>query len=92
MAAKLARTLGLLDATSIGIGAIMGAGIFAILGLAAGMAGPAIFVSIIISAVAALLTALSYAELSTAIPKEGGVYSFAREAISPMAGFMTGSS
>lgn len=87
---RLARTLGLLDATSIGIGAIMGAGIFVILGLAAGMAGPAIFLSIIISAVAALLTALSYAELSTAIPKEGGVYSFAREAISPLAGFMTG--
>ncbi len=88
--AKLARTLGLLDATSIGIGAIMGAGIFVILGLAAGMAGPAIFLSIMISAIAALLTALSYAELSTAIPKEGGVYSFAREAISPLAGFMTG--
>lgn len=90
MAAKLARTLGLLDATSIGIGAIIGAGIFVILGLAVGMAGPAIFLSIIVSAVAALLTALSYAELSTAIPKEGGVYSFAREAISPLAGFMTG--
>lgn len=88
--ARLARTLGLLDATSIGIGSIIGAGIFVILGLAAGMAGPAIFLSIIVAAVAALLTALSYAELSTAIPKEGGVYSFAREAISPFAGFVTG--
>jgi APA family basic amino acid/polyamine antiporter len=86
----LKRNLNLLDATSVGIGAIIGAGIFVVLGVAIGYAGPAIVVSIIIAGVVASFTALSFAELGSAIPKEGGAYEFAFELISPSVGFVTG--
>lgn len=87
----LKRTLNLLDATSVGIGAIIGAGIFVVLGIAIGYAGPSIVISIIVAGVVASFTALSFAELGSAIPKEGGAYTFAFELISPFAGFVVGS-
>ncbi|MGA2768990.1 MAG: amino acid permease [Candidatus Bathyarchaeia archaeon] len=87
---ELKRTLNLFDATSIGIGAIIGAGIFVVLGIAVGYAGPAVIVSMIIAGTVALFTALSFSELSSAIPKEGGTYEFAYEMIHPFAGFISG--
>jgi len=86
----LKRTLNLLDATSVGIGAIIGAGIFVVLGIAIGYAGPSIIISIIIAGIVASFTAFSFAELGSAIPKEGGAYQFAFELISPFAGFLVG--
>jgi APA family basic amino acid/polyamine antiporter len=86
----LKRTLNLFDAVSIGIGAIVGAGIFVVLGVAVGDAGPAIVVSMIIAAIVASFTAFSFAELGSAIPKQGGVYTFTYEVISPSAGFVVG--
>ena len=86
----LKRTLNLLDATSVGIGAIIGAGIFVVLGVAIGYAGPSIIISIIIAGAVASFTAFSFAELGSAIPKEGGAYQFAYELISPFAGFVVG--
>ncbi len=86
----LKRNLNLLDATSVGIGAIIGAGIFVVLGVAIGYAGPAIVISIIIAGIVASFTAFSFAELGSAIPKEGGAYEFAFELISPFAGFVVG--
>src|SRR3990170_1750115 len=86
----LKRTLNFLDATSVGIGAIIGAGIFVVLGIAMGYAGPAIIISIIVAGVVASFTAFSFAELGSAIPKEGGAYQFAFELISPFAGFVIG--
>jgi APA family basic amino acid/polyamine antiporter len=86
----LKRTLNLLDATSVGIGAIIGAGIFVVLGVAIGYAGPAIIVSIIMAGVVASFTAFSFAELGSAIPKEGGAYQYASELIFPFAGFLVG--
>jgi APA family basic amino acid/polyamine antiporter len=86
----LKRTLNLMDATSVGIGAIIGAGIFVVLGVAIGYAGPAIVISIIIAGIVASFTAFSFAELGSAIPKEGGAYEFAFELISPFTGFLAG--
>jgi len=86
----LKRTLNLLDVTSVGIGAIIGAGIFVVLGVAIGYAGPAIIISIIIAGIVASFTAFSFAELGSAIPKEGGAYEYAFELISPFAGFLVG--
>jgi APA family basic amino acid/polyamine antiporter len=82
--------LNLLDATSVGVGAIIGAGIFVVLGIAVGYAGPSIVVSIIVAGIVASFTAFSFAELGSAIPKEGGAYAFAYELISPFAGFLVG--
>jgi APA family basic amino acid/polyamine antiporter len=88
---ELKRTLGFFDATAIGIGAIIGAGIFVVLGPAIGYAGPAVIVSMIVAGIVALFSALSFAELSSAIPKEGGTYEFAYEMIHPSVGFISGS-
>jgi APA family basic amino acid/polyamine antiporter len=87
---ELKRTLNLFDATSIGIGAIIGAGIFVVLGIATGYAGPSVIISMIIAGIVASFTAFSFAELGSAIPREGGVYAFAYELISPAAAFVVG--
>jgi APA family basic amino acid/polyamine antiporter len=86
----LKKELGLFDALAIGIGAIIGVGIFVVTGVAAGLAGPALLVSLLISACISTFTALSFAELAAVIPKEGGGYEFARELVSPFAGFIAG--
>jgi len=87
---RLKPKLGLFDATAISVGAIIGGGIFVVTGIVAGFAGPALVFSLLIAAVIALFTALSFAELSFYIPKEGSVYEFAYELVSPFAGFLTG--
>lgn len=87
---RLKPTLGLLDATAISVGAIVGAGIFVVMGIVAGLAGPALVLSMLISAIIALLTALSFAELSALLPREGGAYEFGYELVSPFAGFLGG--
>ena len=86
----LKRTLGLLDATFVGVGAIIGAGIFVVLGVAIGYAGPSIIMSMVIAGVVGSFTAFSFAELSSAIPEEGGAYSYAYNTISPFVGFLVG--
>jgi APA family basic amino acid/polyamine antiporter len=87
---KLKPSLGLLDATAINVGAIVGAGIFIVTGIAAGVAGSAMIVSMLIGAVVALFTALSFSELTAWLPKEGSVYEFAYQLVSPFVGFLSG--
>jgi len=85
-----ARDLGLFDATMIGIGAMIGAGIFVLTGMAAGKAGPAALLAFALNGLVTLLTALSYAELASAYPKSGGGYSFIIKAFPGPAGFASG--
>jgi APA family basic amino acid/polyamine antiporter len=87
---ELKRTLNLFDATAIGIGAVIGAGIFGVLGFAVGYAGPAVVISMVIAGTVALFTAISFAELSSAIPKEGGTYQYAYEMTNPFVAFISG--
>jgi APA family basic amino acid/polyamine antiporter len=87
---KLKRTLSLLDAVSIGLGAIIGAGIYVVVGIASGAAGPGVMLSVILAGIIALFTALSFAALSSTITKEGGAYEYVYELISPSLGFLTG--
>ena len=87
---ELKRALGLFDATAISIGAIIGAGIFVVTGIVAGMAGPSIIVSIVIAGVIASFTALNFVQLSAYMPKEGGGYAYTHKLISPFAGFLAG--
>lgn len=87
---ELKRALGLFDATAISIGAIIGAGIFVVTSIVAGMAGPSIIVSIIVAGIIASFTALNFAQLSAYMPKEGGGYAYAYKLISPFAGFLAG--
>jgi len=78
MKEKLKRTLTLFDTTLAGIGIIVGAGIYAIIGKAAGIVGNAVWLSFLIGAVVAGITAMSYAELSSLFPKAGAEYVYAR--------------
>ena len=87
---ELRRSLGLFDAFAIGVGAIVGAGIFVVIGVSASLSGPALLVSLLIGALVSALTAMSFAELATRIPKEGGGYEFAHELVSPLGGFVSG--
>lgn len=76
----LQRTLGLPALTYYGVGTIIGAGIYSVIGVAAGHVGPSLWQSFLLASVVAGLTALSYAELVAAIPKVGGEYSFLHRA------------
>ena len=87
---ELKSTLSFFDATAIGIGAVIGAGIYVVLGIAVSYAGPAVIVSMIIAGIVALFTAISFAELGSAIPKEGGTYQYAYEMINPFVAFISG--
>ena len=85
-----ARDLGLFEASMIGIGAMIGAGIFVLTGIAAGEAGPASILAFALNGAVTLLTAFAYAELASAIPRAGGGYSFVRMAFPGGAGFIAG--
>jgi amino acid transporter len=82
--------LGLLDATMIGMGAMIGAGIFVLTGLAAEIAGPAAIFVFALNGVVTAFTGLSYAELASAIPKSGGGYAFVREVFADLQSFLMG--
>jgi amino acid transporter len=85
-----AASLGLLDATMVGIGAMIGAGIFVLTGLAAEMAGPAAILVFALNGGVTTFTALSYAELAAAIPRNGGGYAYVREVFSAPVSFVMG--
>jgi len=87
---QLARHLGLFEATMIGVGAMIGAGIFVLTGMAAGNAGPAALIAFGLNGVITLFTALSYAELSSAIPEAGGGYSFIKKVMPNSIAFTSG--
>ncbi len=87
---ELERTIGLKGGLAIGIGTMIGAGIFVFPGLAAGQAGPAAAGSFAIGAVIALLVALPASELATAMPKSGGGYYFVSRALGSLAGAVVG--
>lgn len=73
----LQRTLGLWQLTAIGIGGIIGAGIFSLAGAVANeKAGPAVLVSFLIAGVASAAAAFSYAEFAGMIPRAGSAYTY----------------
>lgn len=77
---ELKRTLGLGTLTLNGLGIILGAGIYSVIGAAAGLAGNALWLSFVLSGVVAALSALSYAELTTTYPSAGAEYVYVERA------------
>ena len=91
MSVTLSRGLGLLDVTMIGVGAMIGAGIFGLTGIAAGHAGPiGLLLAFALNGVVTSMTGLTYAELGAAIPEAGGGYIFVRHGMSRFWGFFSG--
>ncbi len=76
----LKRELGMLTTTLYGIGVILGAGIYALIAVGAGLAGNMLWLAFLISACIAVLTALSYAELSSVFQRDAAEYNYTREA------------
>lgn len=72
----LKKAVGATHLTAMGVGAIIGTGIFVVIGEGAGIAGPAVILSFVLAAVACAFSALSYAELSSSIPVAGSAYTY----------------
>lgn len=92
MAEKLQKALGVVRLTFYGVGTIVGAGIYAIVGVVAGQAGYNMWIAFVLAATAASFSALSYSELSSAFPKAGAEYVFLRHAFErkKVVSFITG--
>jgi APA family basic amino acid/polyamine antiporter len=86
----LKRELGLVEVTLSGIGIILGAGIYALIGEGAALAGNALWLSFAISATIAIFTGLSYAELSAMFPRAGAEYEYVKVALGTRAAFVIG--
>jgi len=88
---SLSRDLGLFDVTMIGVGAMIGAGIFGLTGIAAGEAGPVgLLLAFFLNGVVTSLTGLTYAELGSAYPQAGGGYAWVKEGLARIFGFYAG--
>jgi APA family basic amino acid/polyamine antiporter len=87
---ELKRELGLLEITLSGVGIILGAGIYALIGKAAGLAGNAVWISFALSALVAVFTGLSYAELSSMFPKASAEHEYTRSAFGMRLAFIIG--
>ena len=87
---KLRPQLGMFDAISTGLAAILGAGIFAVIAPAAGIAGPSLLISLVIAAFVAFCNALSSTQLAAVFPHSGGTYEFGRHMLGPWAGYLAG--
>jgi len=82
--------LGLVEVTAGGVGIIIGAGIYVLLGAATAQAGAAVWLAFVIAAVLSVLTALSYAELSSMFPSAAGEYEYTRQAAPEWVAFVVG--
>ena len=94
--AGLEKTLGVWDLIILGVGAIIGSGIFAVVGIAAAGgdsslgAGPGLMISMVIAAIACIFSALCYSEFATMIPVAGGAYTYTFATLGEFAAWMVG--
>ncbi|MBB5068382.1 amino acid permease [Saccharopolyspora gloriosae] len=87
----LQRTLGLWQLTAIGVGGIIGAGVFSLAGAVAhGKAGPAVLISFLIAGIASAAAAFSYAEFAGMIPKAGSAYTYGYAVLGEVVGWLIG--
>ncbi len=86
----LRRELGIFGAVLMGLGAMIGTGIFVSIGIAAGVAGPAVILATALAAVVALCNGLSSAQLAASHPVSGGTYEYGYRYLNPRLGFTAG--
>ena len=87
---ELKRAVGTLQLTAMGVGAIIGTGIFVVIGEGAAIAGPAVILSFVLAAVACAFSALSYAELSSSIPISGSAYTYTYATLGELVAWIIG--
>src|SRR5881409_1057127 len=88
--AGLKRSVGPVGLTAMGVGAIIGTGIFVVIGEGAVTAGPAVIFSFVLAAVTCLFSALSYAELAAAVPVAGSAYTYSYATMGELVAFIIG--
>jgi APA family basic amino acid/polyamine antiporter len=86
----LQRTIGPVGLTAMGVGAIIGTGIFVVIGEGASAAGPAVILAFVLAAVTCLFSALSYAELAAAVPVAGSAYTYSYATMGELVAFIIG--
>src|ERR1700691_6755863 len=87
---SLKRTLGVFQLTALGVGAIIGAGIFVLSGLGAHYAGPGLMLSFVISGLGCAFAGLCYAEFAALIPLAGSAYTYAYAALGELLAWIIG--
>ncbi|MBW4601488.1 MAG: APC family permease [Calothrix sp. FI2-JRJ7] len=87
---QLKRELGVFGATFMGLGSIVGTGVFVSIGIAAGIAGPAVIIAIAIGALVATFNGLNSAQLAASHPVSGGSYEYGYRYLTPAFGFTAG--
>jgi APA family basic amino acid/polyamine antiporter len=86
----LRRELGVYGATMMGLGAMIGTGVFVSIGIAAGVTGPSVVLAIALAALVATFNALSSAQLAASMPVSGGTYEYGYAYLHPALGFSAG--
>ena len=86
----LARRLGLADAVVLGLGSMLGAGVFASFAPAAAAAGAGLLIALAIAAIVAYCNAIASAQLAARYPESGGTYRYGRQRLGPAWGFLAG--
>jgi APA family basic amino acid/polyamine antiporter len=86
----LKKAVGVTQLTAMGVGAIIGTGIFVVIGKGAGIAGPAVILSFVLAAVACVFSALSYAELASSIPVSGSAYTYTYATLGELVAWIIG--
>ncbi len=87
---RLSREMSAFSVTMIGVGAMIGAGIFVLTGIAAGVAGPGLILAFALNGVVTLLTAMAYAELGSCFHDAGGGYLWVKSSLPHPNGFLSG--
>jgi APA family basic amino acid/polyamine antiporter len=87
---ELKRSVSGLSLMAMGIGAIIGTGIFVVIGQGVGIAGPAVILSFVLAAVACTFSALSYAELASSIPVSGSAYTYSYATLGELVAWIIG--
>jgi APA family basic amino acid/polyamine antiporter len=87
---ELKRSVSALQLTAMGVGAIIGTGIFVVIGKGAGIAGPGVILSFVLAAVACTFSALSYAELASSIPVSGSAYTYSYATMGELVAWIIG--
>ena len=90
LAPQLRRELGTFGAVMMGLGSIVGTGVFVSIGIAAGIAGPAVVLAVVLAALVAVCNGLSSAQLAANHPVSGGTYEYGYKYLNPILGFVAG--
>src|ERR1700761_7062148 len=86
----LKKAVGVTQLTAMGVGAIIGTGIFVVIGKGSGIAGPGVILSFVLAAVACTFSALSYAELASSIPVSGSAYTYSYATLGELVAWIIG--